>query len=267
MRAALITSFLLVSIVALSACGSSKHKAEEQARQQAAEQKAAADAEQRFRKLCGDPIRFPISQQCIAMAGPRGPMLRRQSDLTVALWRACSLTPTSAETIRQEVTARGGANTPVSQQLISGMERAEQNSDSPCVRADLRDLDCVAGNGDACAHARSSDPECAAWMNDPDTQARIQCLQRAVTNSACANRQQAAGYLGAEIGGGGSQAASSGFFSDSQAREEDCRKIENACLHTYDECAQAKAALNLFIKQAQAHVRGQAENEKSKDEK
>ena len=252
MRAARITSFLLVLLVALSACGSSKDKAEEQAQQQAAELKAAAEAQQRFRKVCGNPIHFPVSQQCVAMAGANGAALRRESDLTVALWRACSLTPTSAETIRQEITARGGGNNQVSQQIIVGMERAEQNSDSPCVRADLRDLDCVAGNGDACAHARSSDPECTAWMNDYDTQARIKCLQRAVTDSACASRQ--------------TSATSTGYLSDSQAREEDCRKMENACLHTFDECAHAKTALGQFVKLEQARSHAQAEKEKSQDE-
>jgi hypothetical protein len=263
MRAALLTSFLLVSFVALSACGSSKDKAEEQARQQAEEQKAAAEAQQKFNQFCGNPVRFPVSQKCVEVAGPQGAMLRRQSDLTVALWRACSLTPASAETIRQEITARGGANNTVSQQIISGMERAEQNSDSPCVRADLRDLDCVAGNGDACAHARSSDPECAAWMSDPDTQARIKCLQHAVVNSAC-SQAQPAGYLGAEMRRGTSPTAA-GAFSDTQARQEDCRKMENACLHTWDECAQAKDALNQFIKQEQARARAEAAKAKDKD--
>jgi hypothetical protein len=233
MRAASITSLLLVSMLAVSGCGSSSDKREAAA---AAAQKAsvpAIDLRAEFKKRCGDPVRFPISDECVQLAGDQGPTLKRQSELTIAVWRACSLTPSSAETIRQELVAKGGAKSPVGQKLIGEMERTEQHSDSPCVAADLRDLDCVAGNSDACSNARDSDPACVAWLNDGDTQSRLNCIDRAVHDSACVAKTP-------------DDATNSVSQTDAQA--EDCRRIEKACLHTFDECANAKDALDQFLK-------------------
>ncbi len=241
MRAVLNTPLLLVTIIGIvaaagiSACGSSANKAEAeaaQARSVAANEKRAAD----FKKRCGDPVHFPISDDCVRLADERGPALRRQSDLTVAVWRDCALTPSSAETIRQELVAKGSAKTSVGQKMIGEMERTEQHSDSPCVVADLRDLDCVAGNAEACQSARNADPSCVAWLNDNDTQARLHCIDRAVHDSACTAKPPPAG---AAI-----------YFSDSQKEAEDCRRIEKACLHTFDECSNAKDALESFLKKS-----------------
>ena len=229
MRAALTTTFLLVSMVAISGCGSSAKKAEEAAHAQATANDQRAD----FKKRCGDPIHFPISDECVHLAGSDGPSLRHQSDLTVAIWRACALTPSSAETIRQELVARGDARTAVGQKMIGEMERTEQHSDSPCVVADLRDLNCVAGNSEACESARNSDPSCSAWLSDVDTQLRLQCLDKAVHYPACIAQPPPEG--------------AADYFSDSQAQADDCRRIERACLHTFDECANAKDALELFL--------------------
>jgi len=234
MRAALIISFLLVSIVATFGCGSSAKKSEAEAARKQAAQKAAIDQRADFTKRCGDPIHFPISDECVRLAGPDGPSLRRQGDLTVAVWRACSLTPSSAETIRQELVAKGSAQTAVGQKMIGEMERTEQHSDSPCVVADLRDLDCVAGNAEACGAARSADPSCVAWMDDNDTQSRLRCIERAVHDPACTAKPPEEG--------------AANYFSDSPAQAEDCRRIEKACLHTFDECANAKDALELFLR-------------------
>jgi hypothetical protein len=220
-------------MIAVSGCGSSSDK---RAAAAAAAQKAsvpAIDLRAEFKKRCGDPVRFPISDECVQLAGDQGPTLKRQSELTIAVWRACSLTPSSAETIRQELVAKGGAKSPVGQKLIGEMERTEQHSDSPCVAADLRDLDCVAGNSDACANARDSDPACVAWQNDGNTQSRLHCIDRAVHDSACIVKTS-------------DDAANS--VSDSDAQAEDCRRIEKACLHTFDECSNAKDALDQFLK-------------------
>jgi len=239
MRAALITSFLLVAIVVLSGCGSSSKKPEGDA----VRPQGNAD----FKKRCGEPVHFPISDECVRMAGDDGARLRRQSDLTVAVWRACALTPTSAETIRQEAIARGNAKTPVGRKMIGEMERTEQHSDSPCVAADLRDLDCVAGNSDACENARQSDPGCIAWQGDNDTQTRLHCIDRAVHDPECIATQQAQ-----------SSNVASSAISDAQAQADDCRRIENACLHTFDECANAKDALELFLKPRKTQSPGSA---------
>ena len=178
-----------------------------------------------------------------ALAGDEGPQLRRRSDLTVAVWRNCALIPSSAESIRQDLIAKGGAKTPVGQKMIGEMERTEEHSDSPCVAADLRDLDCVAGNSEACETARNGDPACVAWLNDNDTQQRLRCIDRAVHDQACMAKQPASdddsdqnGYSGA-----------ANYFSDAPAQAEDCRRIESACLHTFDECANAKDALDAFL--------------------
>ena len=187
MRAALISSFLVVSIVSIFGCASSSKKAE--GAQAQATQKAVLDQRAEFKKRCGDPAHFPISEACVRLAGDRGPSLRHESDLTVAVWRACSLTPSSAETIRQELAAKGGVKTAVGQKMIGEMERTEQHSDSPCVVADLRDLDCVAGNSEACENARNADPACTAWLNDGDTQLRLHCIDRAVHYPACMAKQ------------------------------------------------------------------------------
>ncbi len=233
MRATLITSFLLVSILALFGCGSSAKKAQEEAAQKQADQQTALAKRTDFAKRCGDPIHFPISDQCVGLAGNDGPSLRRQSDLTVAVWRACALTPSSAETIRQELVAKGSAKSPVGQKMIGEMERTEQHSDSPCVVADLRDLDCVAGSSEACENARNADPSCTAWMDDNDTQTRLKCIGRAVHDPSCMAKPPEEG--------------APNYFSDSPAQAEDCRRIETACLHTFDECANAKDALQLFM--------------------
>jgi hypothetical protein len=236
MRAAPITFLLLVSTIASSGCGFWPDKSGADA---AAAQKTsvtAVDARAEFKKRCGDPIRFPITDECVQLAGDQGSTLKRQGELTAAVWRACSLTPSSAETIRQDLTAKGGAKSPIGQKLIGEMERTEQNSDSPCVAADLRDLDCVAGNSDACANARDSDTACVAWLNDGDTQSRLNCIDRAVHDSACIVKAP-------------DDATNSVTDSDPQA--EDCRRIEKACLHTFDECSDAKDALDQFLKPAE----------------
>ncbi len=243
MRAALISSFLVVSIVSIFGCASSSKKAE--GAQAQATQKAVLDQRAEFKKRCGDPAHFPISEACVRLAGDRGPSLRHESDLTVAVWRACSLTPSSAETIRQELAAKGGAKTAVGQKMIGEMERTEQHSDSPCVVADLRDLDCVAGNSEACENARNADPACTAWLNDGDTQLRLHCIDRAVHYPACMAKQPAEG--------------AADYFSDSQAQAEDCRRIERACLHTFDECANAKDALESFLKSQKSEPRRPAQ--------
>jgi hypothetical protein len=247
MRATPTTLFLLVSIIATASmvtvggCGSSAKKAEEDAAAAQAAQKAAVEQRTTFKKRCGDPPRFPVSDECARLAGDQGPDLKRQSDLTVAVWRACALTPSSAESIRQELVAKGSAKSPVGQKMIGEMERTEQHSDSPCVAADLRDLDCVAGNSETCENARNSDPECVAWLNDNDTQSRLHCLDRAVHDSACAS--------GASANDSDDDSGGENYFSDNPRRAEDCRRIKKACLHTFDECANAKDALEAFLKQ------------------
>jgi hypothetical protein len=230
MRAAPLTSFLLALAILLTGCGSSAKKAEEAAHAQA----AANEQRVEFNKRCGDPVRFPIGDECTRLAGSDGPSLRRQSDLTVAVWRACSLIPSSAETIRQELVAKGSAQSAVGQQMIGEMERTEQHSDSPCVLADLRNLDCVAGSSEACTNARNADPSCVAWMDDSDTQSRLRCIERAVRDPSCTAKPPEEG--------------AANYFSDSPAQAEDCRRIEKACLHSFDECANAKDALTLFLK-------------------
>jgi hypothetical protein len=248
MRATLSTPFLLVSIAALSSmigisgCGSSAKKAQEEAAKAQAEQQATVEKRAQFKKRCGDPVHFPVSDECVRLADDQGPSLRRRSDLTVAVWRACALIPSAAETIRQELVAKGSSKTSVGQKLIGEMERTEQHSDSPCVVADLSDLDCVAGNSETCESVRNANPECIAWLNDNDTQARLKCINRAVHNPACV---ASASAQDSEQGGTGA----ANYFSDSPAQAEDCRRIEKACLHTFDECANAKDALAAFLKQ------------------
>jgi hypothetical protein len=235
MRAAPAISILLGSMLVFSGCGAASKKA---AAEPVQAQQTAPDQHADFKKRCGDPIRLPINDECVQLGGADGVRLRRQSDLTMAMWRACALTPTSAETIRQQVTARGEAKTPIGQQMIGEMERTEQHSDSPCVAADLRDLDCVAGNSDACETARQNDSGCSAWQSDNDTQERLHCIDRAVHDPACLATQQA------QAGQGDSSDAD---LSDTHAQADDCRRMENACLHTFDECSNAKDALQNFL--------------------
>jgi hypothetical protein len=251
MRATLSTPFLLVSIAAISSmigissCGSSAKKSQAEAAKAQAEQQSTIEKHAQFKKRCGDPVHFPVSDECVRLADDQGSTLKRQSDLTAAVWRACALTPSSAETIRQELVAKGSAKSPVSQKMIGEMERTEQHSDSPCVVADLSDLDCVAGNSETCESVRNSNPECVAWLNDSDTQARLKCINRAVHNPACV---ASASAQDSEQGGAGA----ANYFSDSPAQAEDCRRIEKACLHTFDECANAKDALAAYLKQRKA---------------
>ena len=235
---ALLLSLLLVSAIAACGCGSSSKKAEAEAAQQQAAQQEASAQRAEFQKRCGNPVHFPVSDECVRMAGHEGPELRRRSDLTTAVWRNCALTPSSAESIRQELIAKGSAKTPIGQKMIGEMERTEQHSDSPCVMADLRDLDCVAGNAEACDTARNNDPACVAWLNDQDTQERLHCIDRAVHDQACMARPPASD----------DEAETTNALSDAPAEAEDCRRMETACLHTFDECANAKDALERALK-------------------
>jgi hypothetical protein len=247
MRAVLLTSFLLVSIIGICGCGSSSRTAESTAAETL--QKSAVQLPE-FKKQCGDPVHFPITDECVRLAGDRGASLRRQSDLTVAVWRSCALIPSSAETIRQELVGKGSSKTALGQKMIGEMERTEQHSDSPCVLADLGDLDCVAGNSEACETARNADPGCMAWMGDNDTQERLHCIDRAVHDSACMVKSPAANSSSHTDSDNSAQldSSSANYFSDSKAQAEDCRRIEKACLHTFDECANAEDALQAFLK-------------------
>jgi hypothetical protein len=244
-----LPSLLLVATIVMSAtwgCGSSSKNAVAEERQQAAEQGALAQRAE-FQKRCGNPVRFPISDECVRMAGDQGPELRRRSDLTMAVWRSCALTPSSAESIRQELIAKGTAKTPIGQKMIGEMERTEQHSDSPCVMADLHDLDCVAGSAEACETARNNDPACVAWLNDQDTQERLHCIDRAVHDQACMAKAPASDN---DVDSGAANA-----FSDAPEEEEDCRRMETACLHTFDECANAKDALQRALKPQKSPAR------------
>jgi hypothetical protein len=250
MRALLTSLLLLVSMATIVGCGSSSKKAEAEAAQTQAAQQAELGRSD-FKKRCGDPVRLPVSDECVRLAGDEGPKLRRRSDLTVAVWRNCALIPSSAESIRQDLIAKGGAKTPVGQKMIGEMERTEEHSDSPCVAADLRDLDCVAGNSEACETARNADPACVAWLNDNDTQQRLRCIDRAVHDQSCMAKQPASDDDSDQNGDSGA----ANYFSDAPAQAEDCRRIETACLHTFDECANAKDALDAFLKQKTAPPR------------
>ena len=44
-------------------------------------------------EACGDPVRWPVSRECVNLLGPRGSLFQEKSDLVMALWRAC---PTAA---------------------------------------------------------------------------------------------------------------------------------------------------------------------------
>ena len=42
------------------------------------------DLKQQVNELCGDPMKYPLSDQCVAVFGKYGPLMRRKSDLIVA---------------------------------------------------------------------------------------------------------------------------------------------------------------------------------------
>lgn len=239
----LCAALLFASIVTLCACGSSSKDEQDKPpppKPGPAElQEKAAELAKKRDTACGNPVRYPVSDECLQLAANDAPILRKANELTIAVWRSCALTPASAEAIRRETIARGSANTEMGKRIISEMERTERDSDSPCVRADMSDPDCIAGDMDACSRARSNDKACLAWFHDPDTQKRIECLSRSARNAVCV---QAAS---AETGSG----SDGGYFSDAQQLADDCRRAQNACLHTFDECADAKDALDKFLAQ------------------
>lgn len=235
----LFPALLAASILALLACGSSSkdEQAQPPPNPNAAELQAKAELRRKRDAVCGNPLRFPVSDECLKMAQHDAPILIKQNDLTLAVWRNCALTPASAEAIRRETIAKGTADSAMGRRIIAEMERTEKNSDSPCVRADLNDPDCMAGDVNACAQARSNDKACIAWFHDPDTRKRIQCLGETANSSICA---QAAAAESQSDGGP---------LSDAQQLEDDCRRAQNACLHTFDECANAKDALDKYLAQ------------------
>ena len=237
MRTLVITTFPLVAMILISGCGSSAKKTEAPPEPP---KPPVVDTIAEFKKRCGDPVIFPLSKECEQLAGDRGPQLRRESDLILAMWRVCALTPGSAETIRQEIVARGGSRSEVGQRMIGEMERTEQHSDSPCVAADLRDLDCVAGNSDACAKSRDADPGCVAWTNDEDTQLHLKCIARVIKDPVCASSNNSANESAASD--------NESVASDSEAQAADCQRMEKSCLHTLDECANAHDALQSLTK-------------------
>ena len=237
----LVAVLLAASILTICACGSSSNDEQEKPAEQpnpVAVQERAAELKKMRDEACGNPVRFPVTQRCIDLSGDDGPALKRENDLRIAVWRNCALTPASAEAIRRETIARGTAKSEMGRQIIREMERTEKDSDSPCVRADMRNPDCVAGDMNACARARANDKACLAWFRDPDTQKRIDCLNRIERNSVCAQAASAESARG-----------SGGYLSDAQQLANDCARAQNSCLHTFDECADAKSALDKFLAQ------------------
>lgn len=249
----LFAALLVASVIAFCACGSSSKDEQEKPPEAKPNAPAVQERAAELRKMrdaaCGNPIQFPVSERCVELSGKDGAVLKKQNELSVAVWRNCALTPASAEAIRRETIARGSANTAMGRRIIGEMERTEKDSDSPCVRADMRDPDCIAGDMDACARARSNDKACLAWFHDPDTQKRIDCLSRAAQNSVCAQTASA------EAGSG------AGYLSDAQQLADDCRRAQNACLHTFDECADAKDALDKFVASLKGGAKPAAQNQ------
>lgn len=95
-------------------------------------------------EACGNPIRLPVSQQCIAARGWRvGPLLKRKSDLVMAVWRACPAED-ACEAVEQKTPACKKRLAP--NLAAEAKARAEQD----------------------CQIALSADYSCDALRRDPD---------------------------------------------------------------------------------------------------
>jgi hypothetical protein len=192
---------------------------------------------ERIERACGNPIRFPVSDECLQAAGRQSPVLKAENDLMMNIWRACSMTPASAESIRQELAVKGGDRTPMGEKIILEMERSETSPDSPCVQADKRDPKCTNGDAGACKSARDNDRACRAWLEDNDTTHRLECLRHAEDTAACAPSapSESTERDAPEV---------MPFVPDERMNE--CIRAREECLHSVDDCAKAKYALQLY---------------------
>jgi hypothetical protein len=107
-------------------------------------------------QACGNPTRFPVSQECVSMMEyPYGSLLQQKSDLLMAVWRACP-------------------------------------SDNPCMPVlsstpACRDLESLKPGtteyknaGSSCLVAQTQDYSCSRFHNDPEVKLRAEAVSNCV---------------------------------------------------------------------------------------
>jgi hypothetical protein len=107
-------------------------------------------------ETCGNPTRFPVSQECVALMGdPDGSLLQRKSDLTMAVWRACPSTDPCGR--------------------LEACQKAESvKPDNPKFET----------RSDECARAQQTDYSCSSLQKDPEYVRRSQAISECVKNLA-----------------------------------------------------------------------------------
>jgi hypothetical protein len=117
-------------------------------------------------EACGNPTRFPVSQECLNAMGYRyRPLLQQKSDLLMGVWRACFLDD-PCTVIREGVGGTRVGAAPACQkayalfdQMVTAFAAGERDKASPtpefdsaerdCERAQHEDYSCRALQGDA----------------------------------------------------------------------------------------------------------------------
>jgi hypothetical protein len=129
-------------------------------------------------EACGNPTRFPVSQECLNAMGYRyRGLLQHKTDLVMAVWRACpSASPCT--TVRN--------STPVCQELntLKSGSAEYEDADSKCKKA------------------YAADYSCNALVNDPEFQRQgdvsADCLEKTASDPNCSSPGAQDGPAGAK---------------------------------------------------------------------
>jgi hypothetical protein len=116
-------------------------------------------------EACGNPVRWPISQECVNLLGPRGSLFQEKSDRVMAVWRAC---PSAAPC------GNFGACKKLQSLTVGTQEYESQRAD--------------------CRGAQGADYSCSALQKDPEFQRRgraaSECLKNMANDRHCGKEKQ-----------------------------------------------------------------------------
>lgn len=111
-------------------------------------------------EACGNPTRFPVSQECMSLIGRFSAVMQRRSDLVMAMWRACPDNPCSViEFGVGDTPGHTGVGAAPSCQKADALFYQEVESNAP----PNSELDSAAR---ACEKAQHEDYSCSALQAD-----------------------------------------------------------------------------------------------------
>ena len=168
---------------------------------------AEPDSHQQIKNTCGDSIRYPVTDNCAVLCGKFAPVLRRKSDLIMAVWRECP-NYQSLEDDRLNLQRYGVLNSAFGlRQIAEDTARTQREHDAgtpsmpahPCSISKSTALACAERGAD-CAPAQNVDPWCNAYWSDPEIQRQASC-----SVSVLDSKPACLAALGSKAGGSASK--------------------------------------------------------------